>query len=71
MPVVGVLTTWLPWFWNDERPIFFFYAVTIIPFTVIAVTLVLGKMLGPAPATYGRRIVGVTVGRPCSCWRWR
>jgi dolichyl-phosphate-mannose--protein O-mannosyl transferase len=60
VPVVGVLTTWLPWFWNDERPIFFFYAVAIVPYTVISVTLVLGKLVGSHRAPYGRRIIGIT-----------
>lgn len=59
MPIVGVLTCWLPWFRYDQRPIFFYYAVAIIPFTVIAVTLVLGKMLGKADASPRRRLVGV------------
>ncbi|MBA3233483.1 MAG: phospholipid carrier-dependent glycosyltransferase [Propionibacteriales bacterium] len=58
IPIVGVLTTWLPWFPNDTRPIFFYYAIAIIPFTIIAVTLVLGKMLGQRGATYQRRLVG-------------
>jgi len=60
IPLVGVLTTWLPWLNYDTRPIFYYYGVAIIPFTVIAVTLVLGKILGPPGATYRRRIVGVT-----------
>ncbi len=60
VPVVGVLSTWLPWFWNNDRPIFFFYAVAIVPFTVLAVTLVLGKIIGTSRATYGRRVAGVT-----------
>ena len=47
VPVVGVLTTWLPWFRYDDRQIFFYYAISIIPFTIIAVTLVLGKLIGP------------------------
>jgi len=63
IPVVGVLTTWLPWFWNDQRPIFFYYGISIIPFTVVAVTLVLGKMLGKRRASYERRLIGsVAVG---------
>ena len=56
--VVGVLTTWVPWFWNDTRPIFFYYAIATIPFTVIAVTLVLGKLLGARTAPYARRLTG-------------
>ncbi len=59
LPIVGVLTGWLPWFRYDQRPIFFYYAVAIVPFTVIAVTLVLGKMLGRADASQRRRLVGV------------
>jgi dolichyl-phosphate-mannose--protein O-mannosyl transferase len=59
VPVVGVLTTWLPWFWNDERPIFFFYAVAVVPYTVIAVALVLGKVIGSHRSTYRRRVIGV------------
>ncbi len=59
IPVVGVLTTWLPWLNYDTRPIFYYYGVAIIPFTVIAVTLVLGKILAPAGASYRRRVVGV------------
>ena len=58
VPIVGVLTTWLPWILFAERPIFFFYGVAIIPFTVIAVTLVFGKVLGRAGASYPRRLVG-------------
>ena len=41
------------------RPIFYYYGVAIIPFTVIAVTLVLGKILAPAGATYQRKVVGI------------
>lgn len=38
VPVVGVAACWLPWFLNADRPIFSFYAVTIVPFTIIALT---------------------------------
>jgi hypothetical protein len=59
VPLVGVLTGWLPWFRYDQRPIFFYYAVAIIPFTVIGVTLVLGKVLGREDAQPRRRLIGV------------
>ena len=59
LPIVGVLLGWLPWFRYDVRPIFYYYAVAFVPFTVIAVTLVLGKMLGPANASERRRVFGV------------
>ncbi len=63
VPIVGVLTTWLPWLRYDTRPIFFYYGVAIIPFTVICVTLVLGKIMAPAGSSYQRRLIGnVAVG---------
>jgi dolichyl-phosphate-mannose-protein mannosyltransferase len=62
VPIVGFMTAWLPWFMFDTRPIFFFYAVTMIPFTVMAVALILGRILGPARAAFHastpRRLIG-------------
>ncbi|HET6625673.1 MAG TPA: phospholipid carrier-dependent glycosyltransferase [Nocardioidaceae bacterium] len=58
LAVVGVLTTWLPWMRYDDRPIFSYYAVAIIPFTVIAVTLLLGRLVGGRRATDRRRMWG-------------
>jgi dolichyl-phosphate-mannose--protein O-mannosyl transferase len=59
--VVGVLASWLPWIQNDDRPIFSYYAIAIIPFTVIAVVLCLGSMMGGARASYQRRVWGTAV----------
>ncbi|MEV4260491.1 phospholipid carrier-dependent glycosyltransferase [Kribbella sp. NPDC049584] len=56
VPIVGFVTCWVPWFAFDDRPIFFFYAVTMIPFTVMAVALILGKILGPARAAVGTAV---------------
>ncbi len=61
VPVVGTAATWLPWFANDDRPIFLFYAVMTVPFMVIASTLVMGKLVGHSPAPTARRTVGVVV----------
>ncbi|WP_406051453.1 dolichyl-phosphate-mannose--protein mannosyltransferase [Kribbella sp. NBC_00889] len=65
IPIVGYVTCWVPWFAFDDRPIFFFYAVTMIPFTVMALALVLGKILGPARSAFGnatpRRLIGSAV----------
>ena len=58
LAIVGVLSTWLPWLRYDDRPIFSYYAVAIIPFTVIAVTLLLGKLVGGQRASYNRRMWG-------------
>ncbi len=61
VPVVGVAATWLPWFRYDDRSIFSFYAVAIVPFTCIALALVLGQVLGRADAPRRRRLVGSAV----------
>ena len=60
LPVVGLLSTWLPWFLYDDRPIFIFYAINMLPFTVLAVTLLLGRLLS-APAPSPRRTAGTIV----------
>jgi dolichyl-phosphate-mannose--protein O-mannosyl transferase len=59
--LVGVASTWLPWQLNDDRPIFLFYASSILPFTIVALTLALGEIVGRAPAPSGRRTVGTIV----------
>jgi dolichyl-phosphate-mannose-protein mannosyltransferase len=58
LAVVGVLASWLPWIPNDDRPIFSYYAIAIIPFTVLAITLCLGTMMGGPRAPYRRRMWG-------------
>jgi dolichyl-phosphate-mannose-protein mannosyltransferase len=61
IPVVGVAATWLPWFQYANRPIFYFYAIIILPWMVIGLTLVLGKVLGPRDASPTRRMWGAAV----------
>jgi dolichyl-phosphate-mannose--protein O-mannosyl transferase len=61
LALVGVLSTWLPWIRYDSRPIFSYYAVAVIPFTVIAVTLCLGKLVGGVRASYQRRAWGTGI----------
>ena len=46
--------------WSN-RPIFFFYAVAIVPFLILAVTLVLGYVLGPPGADRRRRTWGAAL----------
>ncbi len=60
--IVGVLTTWLPFFGYADRPIFSFYAVVLLPFTVVALGLLLGRLLGPAVPGRRRRIGAIVVG---------
>lgn len=56
--VVGLVSTWLPWVRDDTRPIFSYYSINILPFTVIAVTLLLGVLIGDAQASRRRRLWG-------------
>ena len=56
--IVGLLTTWVPFFRYSDRPIFSFYAATIIPFTVLALTLLVGRLVGPEHATHRHRLLG-------------
>jgi dolichyl-phosphate-mannose-protein mannosyltransferase len=59
--VVGLLSTWVPFFRYADRPIFSFYAVTILPFTIIATCLLLGRVLGRQNASRRRRGTGAAV----------
>ena len=64
VPIVAAMATYLPWFANADRPVFFFYAICIVPFTVTLLAMMLGLILGPADGPHRRRgaiIVGVAV----------
>jgi dolichyl-phosphate-mannose-protein mannosyltransferase len=59
--LLGVCAGWLPWVWfawHDNRTEFYYYAVVFDPFMVIAITLCLGLIIGPARAAPGRRAIG-------------
>ena len=59
--VVGALSTWLPWLQYDDRPIFIFYAMITLPFMVLAITLLMGRLLGSSTVPTPRRTIGVIV----------
>jgi len=62
--LLGVAAGWLPWFWfalHDHRTMFYFYAVAFEPFLIIAITLCLGLIIGPATAAIERRAAGAAV----------
>ncbi len=61
VPVLGVLSVWLPWFQYAERPLFFFYAIMLLPFYAIGLAMVMGRLLGPANGPR-RRIRAMGVG---------
>ncbi|WP_051208455.1 dolichyl-phosphate-mannose--protein mannosyltransferase [Propionicicella superfundia] len=62
VPVVAALSTYLPWFMYTSRPLFFFYAVTIIPFTCIGLAMVMGLILGDREPKQRRRTGAIIVG---------
>lgn len=59
--LTGVASTWLPWLAYDDRPIFLFYAIAILPFVVLAITLVIGELIGGSREPSRRRTAGVIV----------
>lgn len=62
--VCGVAAGWLPWFLYQERTIFLFYAVVFVPFLCLAVTMMIGAMLGPAAGTGTGQELGLSSGDP-------
>ncbi|MEU0601404.1 phospholipid carrier-dependent glycosyltransferase [Streptomyces sp. NPDC006393] len=56
----GVAAGWLPWFNYQERTIFFFYTIVFVPFLCLAVTMLIGAIIGPPGATDTRRVIGTT-----------
>ncbi|WP_309136410.1 dolichyl-phosphate-mannose--protein mannosyltransferase [Nocardioides campestrisoli] len=62
VPVVGVAATWLPWFQYDDRTIFVFYAIAMLPFVVLALVLCLARLVGPDLRPSRRRTLGAVVG---------
>jgi dolichyl-phosphate-mannose--protein O-mannosyl transferase len=49
---------YLPWFLYQDRTIFSFYAVVFVPYLSLAVTMMLGAVLGPPGAAEKRRMQG-------------
>ena len=62
VPVVAVLVSWLPWFLSLDRPIFSYYAVAIIPFTIIAIALVINELARAAETPRHRYVVWLFTG---------
>lgn len=66
IPVVGVLSGWLPWFANADRPIFSFYAVTVLPFMIVAIAMLAHGWVSPesrgAATTARQRYAGWLIG---------
>lgn len=54
----GIAAGYLPWLAYQERTIFLFYAVVFVPFLCLAVTMMIGAILGPPGSSERRRVVG-------------
>lgn len=57
----GIAAGYLPWFAFPDRTMFYFYAVSFVPFLVLALTYTLGLILGRAADPPLRRRRGATV----------
>lgn len=65
VPLLAIGAAWIPWFQYASRPLFFFYAIMIVPFSVTVLAMALVKALGPAQHPDRRRraiLVGLLVG---------
>ncbi|WP_166682908.1 phospholipid carrier-dependent glycosyltransferase [Streptomyces aquilus] len=54
----GAAAGYLPWFLYQDRTIFSFYAVVLVPYVCLAVTMLLAALLGPPDAPGTRRVRG-------------
>jgi dolichyl-phosphate-mannose--protein O-mannosyl transferase len=56
--VLGLATTYLPWFLIQSRTMFYFYAVVIAPFLILAIIYSFNKFLS---AGYARKWINLFV----------
>ncbi|MDR8409899.1 phospholipid carrier-dependent glycosyltransferase [Nonomuraea sp. 3-1Str] len=59
--LLAVAAGWLPWFYYaiaDNRTMYLFYMIPVVPFMVLGLTLVAGLVLGREDARPARRAVG-------------
>ena len=59
--LIALSSGWLLWFVFPSRTQFSYYAVSFVPFLVLALTLCLGLVLGPPSARRWRRATGAAV----------
>ena len=59
--LVGYGAAWVPWFFDIDRQMYFFYATAMAPFLVLGLTMALGEILGKARAGFERRRTGLLV----------
>ena len=59
--IVGYAAGYLPWFFNINRQMYFFYMTPVAPFLIIAIALVLGDILAKRTAGIERQLVSLAV----------
>ncbi len=59
--LVGYGAGYLPWFFNLDRQMYFFYVTPLAPFLVIGICLVLGDILGSARMGVERRYLSIGI----------
>lgn len=57
-PLVGYMAGYLPWFFQHDRQMYFFYASVMVPFFVMLIALVLGEIAGKATDSRQRQLIG-------------
>lgn len=57
----AVAAGYLPWFLYAERTIFQFYAVVLVPFLCLAVTMLVRALVGTAQSNRPRRVLGAAL----------
>jgi dolichyl-phosphate-mannose-protein mannosyltransferase len=73
--LVGYGAGILPWFADINRQMYFFYMTPVVPFLILATTLVMGEILGRSGASRERRqtgllVVGLWVGAVVANFLW-
>lgn len=61
-PLLAVAACWLPWFAYADRPVFSFYAVAALPFTIIVMSVLVHTITQSAPTPRSRYFVWLVVG---------
>jgi dolichyl-phosphate-mannose--protein O-mannosyl transferase len=59
--LMGVVAGYLPWLLYTERTVFQFYTIVFLPYLVLAVVFVLGRVLGSATDESWRRNRGISL----------
>ncbi|PMD05196.1 dolichyl-phosphate-mannose--protein mannosyltransferase [Brevibacterium paucivorans] len=60
--IAGMVATWAPWFTYQDRTIFTFYTIVMVPFVVLAVTYCVGLVWGRGRLTVSLRVRRILVG---------